>query len=92
MNEEFIKELISKGETSSTQFKLNISNELSIAQEMVAFANAKGGTQSHNSQTRKEMMVDAGSHFGWYYEIIEPKIENTEGQITIETINIQCFI
>uniref|UniRef100_Q3ARL2 Putative transcriptional regulator n=1 Tax=Chlorobium chlorochromatii (strain CaD3) TaxID=340177 RepID=Q3ARL2_CHLCH len=43
MNEEFIKELISKGETSSTQFKLNISNELSIAQEMVAFANTKGG-------------------------------------------------
>jgi ATP-dependent DNA helicase RecG len=44
MNEEFIKELISKGETSSTQFKLNISNELSVAQEMVAFANTKGGT------------------------------------------------
>ena len=44
MNEEFIKELINKGETSSTQFKLNISNELSVAQEMVAFANTKGGT------------------------------------------------
>ena len=43
MNEENIKELISKGETSSAQFKLNISNELSVAQEMVAFANSKGG-------------------------------------------------
>jgi predicted HTH transcriptional regulator len=44
MNEENIKKLISKGETSSVQFKLNIFNELSVAQEMVAFSNAKGGT------------------------------------------------
>lgn len=44
MTPEFIQELISKGETSSVQFKLQVSNELSIAQEMVAFANAKGGT------------------------------------------------
>jgi len=44
MSEEFIKELISKGETTTIQFKLNISNELSIAQEMVAFANTRGGT------------------------------------------------
>jgi ATP-dependent DNA helicase RecG len=36
--------LIGKGETSSVQFKLNVTNELSIAQEMVAFANTKGGT------------------------------------------------
>lgn len=43
MNTEYIKELISKGETSSVQFKLNVSNELNIAQEMVAFSNAKGG-------------------------------------------------
>lgn len=43
MDEAYIKELISKGETSKVQFKLNVTNELSIAQEMVAFANTKGG-------------------------------------------------
>jgi predicted HTH transcriptional regulator len=35
--------LINKGETSNVQFKANVFNEHSIAQEMVAFANAKGG-------------------------------------------------
>jgi predicted HTH transcriptional regulator len=44
MNPEYIKELIEKGETSSVQFKLNVTNEQSIAQEMVAFSNTKGGT------------------------------------------------
>lgn len=43
MEEKYIKELISLGETSRVQFKSNVSNELSIAQEMVAFANHKGG-------------------------------------------------
>ncbi len=36
--------LISKGETSMVQFKTNVRNEQSIAQEMVAFANTKGGS------------------------------------------------
>jgi ATP-dependent DNA helicase RecG len=44
MDQDFIKTLISKGETSSVQFKLNVSNEHSIAQEIVAFSNTKGGT------------------------------------------------
>jgi len=44
MNPEYIKELIGKGETSTVQFKVNVTNEQSIAQEMVAFSNAKGGT------------------------------------------------
>lgn len=44
MAPDYIKELVSKGETSSVQFKLQVTNEQSIAQEMVAFANAKGGT------------------------------------------------
>jgi len=44
MDQQRIKELLSKGETSTVQFKLNVSNEQSIAQEMVAFSNAKGGT------------------------------------------------
>lgn len=35
--------LIQGGETSSVQFKLNVTNAISIAQEMVAFSNAKGG-------------------------------------------------
>lgn len=35
--------LIAGGETSSVQFKLNVTNATSIAQEMVAFANTKGG-------------------------------------------------
>lgn len=39
-----IKTLIAKGETSTLQLKLNVTNEQSIAQEMVAFSNAKGGT------------------------------------------------
>lgn len=44
MDSKQLKELISRGETSLVQFKLNINNEQSIAQEMVAFANTKGGT------------------------------------------------
>ncbi len=44
MNENALKELISKGESSSVQFKVNIQNELSVAQEMVAFSNTNGGT------------------------------------------------
>jgi ATP-dependent DNA helicase RecG len=43
MNTIELLEIISKGETSSVQFKLNVNNEQSIAQEMVAFANTKGG-------------------------------------------------
>lgn len=43
MNSAELKELIGKGETSSVQFKSNVNNEHSIAQEMVAFANSKGG-------------------------------------------------
>ncbi len=43
MNSTELKELISNGETSTVQFKVNVTNELSIAQEMVAFANSKGG-------------------------------------------------
>jgi ATP-dependent DNA helicase RecG len=38
-----LKELIGKGETSTVQFKANVNNEQGIAQEMVAFANTKGG-------------------------------------------------
>lgn len=44
MEEKELKELIEKGETSTVQFKGNITNERSIAQEMVAFANSRGGT------------------------------------------------
>lgn len=36
-------ELIAKGESSRLEFKANISNEKSLAQELVAFANAEGG-------------------------------------------------
>jgi predicted HTH transcriptional regulator len=43
MNDTELKELIKKGETSMVQFKANVHNEQSIAQEMVAFANTKGG-------------------------------------------------
>ena len=43
MNAIELLDLISKGETSMVQFKLNINNEQSIAQEMVAFANTNGG-------------------------------------------------
>lgn len=35
--------IIAGGETSKAQFKLNVTNATSIAQEMVAFANTKGG-------------------------------------------------
>lgn len=43
MDLEEVIELVAKGETSSVQFKANVHNEQSIAQEMVAFANTKGG-------------------------------------------------
>ncbi len=44
MNAIELLDIISKGETSTVQFKLNVNNVKSIAQEMVAFANTKGGT------------------------------------------------
>ena len=44
MNAIELLDIISKGETSQVQFKANVTNEQSIAQEMVAFANTKGGT------------------------------------------------
>jgi ATP-dependent DNA helicase RecG len=44
MNSIELRTIIGKGETSTVQFKLNVTNELSIAQEMIAFANTKGGT------------------------------------------------
>jgi predicted HTH transcriptional regulator len=44
MNTSELLDIISKGETSKVQFKANVTNEQSIAQEMVAFVNTKGGT------------------------------------------------
>jgi predicted HTH transcriptional regulator len=44
MNASELLYLIRKGETSQVQFKANVANEQSIAQEMVAFSNTKGGT------------------------------------------------
>lgn len=44
MNASELLVLIRKGETSQVQFKANVTNEQSIAQEMVAFSNTKGGT------------------------------------------------
>ncbi|MEM8526452.1 MAG: RNA-binding domain-containing protein [Bacteroidota bacterium] len=38
-----LQQLISNGETSKVQFKENVRNEISIAQEMVALSNSKGG-------------------------------------------------
>jgi predicted HTH transcriptional regulator len=43
MHDTELKELIKRGETSTVQFKANVHNEQSIAQEMVAFVNTKGG-------------------------------------------------
>lgn len=43
MNKEDILNLIGLGEDSKTQFKVNIHNPDSLAQEMVAFSNARGG-------------------------------------------------
>lgn len=38
-----LTELISNGETTKVQFKSDVNNVISIAQEMVAFSNTKGG-------------------------------------------------
>ena len=43
MNSTQLNNLISGGETSHVQFKENITNPLSAAQELVAFANTEGG-------------------------------------------------
>ncbi|NUM69655.1 MAG: putative DNA binding domain-containing protein [Ignavibacteriaceae bacterium] len=43
MNAQEIIDLIRNGESSTTQFKPDVSNSESIAQEIVAFANSKGG-------------------------------------------------
>jgi len=37
-------EIIRRGEDSKHQFKANVTNEISLAQEMVAFSNSGGGT------------------------------------------------
>lgn len=44
MNALELLDIIGKGETSQVQFKANVTHEQSIAQEMIAFANTKGGT------------------------------------------------
>jgi len=44
MQAEALIALINRGETSTVQFKENIRNVKSVAQEMVAFSNSKGGT------------------------------------------------
>jgi len=38
-----LMEIISRGEDSKHQFKANVTNEISLAQEMVAFSNSGGG-------------------------------------------------
>ncbi len=43
MEQAELLELIDKGEDSKTQFKKDITNAIQLAQEMVAFSNAKGG-------------------------------------------------
>lgn len=43
MQAEELLKLISLGETSKVQFKKDVTNEVSIAQEMVAFSNSRGG-------------------------------------------------
>lgn len=43
MKAQEVLNLIAGGETSHVQFKQDVTNETSIAQEMVAFANTKGG-------------------------------------------------
>lgn len=43
MNSAEIVELIGNGETTRVQFKNDVNNVISIAQEMVAFSNTKGG-------------------------------------------------
>ena len=43
MNEFEILEIISRGEDSKHQFKVDVTNATSLASEMVAFANTNGG-------------------------------------------------
>ncbi len=43
MSNNDLRLLISNGETSKVQFKANITNANSLAQEMIAFSNSKGG-------------------------------------------------
>ncbi len=43
MNSTELKEIIGNGETTRAQFKSDVNNVISIAQEMVAFSNTKGG-------------------------------------------------
>ncbi|MEI6435373.1 MAG: RNA-binding domain-containing protein [Bacteroidota bacterium] len=43
MDAKELLELIASGETTKIQFKSNVNNVLSIAQEMISFANTKGG-------------------------------------------------
>lgn len=43
MNSNELPDLIANGETTKVQFKVDVNNVISIAQEMVAFSNTKGG-------------------------------------------------
>lgn len=43
MNNNELPDLIANGETTKVQFKVDVNNVISVAQEMVAFSNTKGG-------------------------------------------------
>jgi ATP-dependent DNA helicase RecG len=44
MNTQLLLQQITLGEDSTRQFKKDVTNEASLASEMVAFANSEGGT------------------------------------------------
>lgn len=73
MNSHDLTSLIQLGETSSVHFKQDISNELSIAQEMVAFVNAKGGQMLVGISDKDLQITGLSDTEGEQFTVIIPR-------------------
>jgi len=77
--------IISSGETSKVQFKREIDSTDSIAAEMIAFANTKGGTLLLGIEDKK------GTIFGLDYQQLQT-YSSTIAQIAFDKVKPQVFL
>ena len=80
-----IKKLCKLGENSKVQFKLRLENPAKIAQELVAFANSKGGTILIGIEDKTGQIV------GLTYEQAQ-KMSTLIGQVANEWVNPTIYL
>ena len=85
MTEAELKVVLSQGETSKVQFKLKLENKDSIAAELIAMANSKGGAIIFGVEDKKGELV------GLSYEELQ-NIANAVSTIANELVKPQIFI